>query len=84
MGIGTQGGSADINVADSVIYSNIDGRDAMFMGSLDKETKPVITNTTVTSMIKTAIMTNPPEDVKSIYFLNGTYNFDGDGVATPY
>ena len=83
MGIGTQGGSADINIADSVIYSNIDGRDAMFIGSLDKETKPVITNTTVTSMIKTAIMTNPPEDVRSVYFLNGTYTFDGDGVATP-
>ena len=36
-----------------------------------------------TSMIKTAIMTNPPEDVRSVYFLNGTYTFDGDGVATP-
>ncbi len=83
MGIGTQGGSADINIADSVIYSNIDGRDAMFIGSLDKDSKPVITNTTVTSMINTAIMTNPPEDVRSVYFLNGTYTFDGDGVATP-
>ena len=81
--IGSQGGNADIKIIDSLIYSNIDGRDAMFMGNMERTCEPVVINTTISSIMKTAMMRNPPEDISTLAFLNGMFTFDDTGVLHP-
>ena len=62
---------------------NIDGRDAMFMGNMERTCEPVVINTTISSIMKTAMMRNPPEDISTLAFLNGMFTFDDTGVLHP-
>ena len=82
-GIGSQEGSADIKIANTMYYSNIDGRDAMFIGSFDMKSKPDITNTTINSTLKSAWVKGPEQAVNNVFFLNGTYMFDENGDFVP-
>lgn len=81
--IGSHDGNADITIRNSEINSSVDGRDAVFVGNLNLDAKPVVTNTEIVSAVKTAMMTNPPEDIKTLNFLNGSYKYDSEGNLNP-
>ena len=78
-GIGSHDGSADIVIANTMYYSNIDGRDALFIGSFDQKSKPDIRSTTINSTLKSALVRGPEQAVNNIFFLNGTYLFNDTG-----
>ena len=78
-GIGSLDGSANIKIATTMYYSNIDGRDAMFIGSFDMKNKPDITSTTINSTLKSALVRGPEQAVNNVFFLNGTYLFNDKG-----
>lgn len=82
-GIGSQEGTADIVMDNSMLYSNIDGRDAMVIGNFDMNSKPAITSSTINSTLQSALVTGPEQAVNNIYFLNGTYIFDENGEFRP-
>ena len=55
----------------------------MFMGNMERTCEPVVINTTISSVMKTAMMRNPPEDISTLAFLNGMFTFDDTGVLHP-
>ena len=82
-GIGSHEGTADIKMVNSMLYSNIDGRDAMVIGNFDQSSKPDIRNTTINSTLQSAWVRGPEQAVNNIFFINGTYLFDDDGGFRP-
>ena len=82
-GIGSHEGTADIKMVNSMLYSNIDGRDAMVIGNFDQSSKPDIRNTTINSTLQSAWVRGPEQAVNNIFFINGTYLFDDNGGFRP-
>ena len=82
-GIGSHDGKADITIANTMYYSNIDGRDALFIGNFDMSSKPDIRSTTINSTLKSALVRGPEQAVNNIFFLNGTYLFNDNGDFIP-
>lgn len=82
-GIGAHEGHANISIKNTILYSNIDGRDAMFIGNFDNDSKPDIRNTTINSTLKSAWVRGPEQAVNNVFFLNGTYLFNENGEFRP-
>ena len=79
IGVGSQTGHSYIEITDSHISSNIEGKNAMFIGNFAFDDKPVIKDSTIDAVTKSALIASNPERVRDINFLNGSVAFDSSG-----
>ncbi|MBP5181358.1 MAG: EAL domain-containing protein [Clostridiales bacterium] len=80
VGIGSIDGTVDININNVELDCSIEGKSAMVLGDFAYKSQPVIRSSKFVSSLRTELLMDQETDPRRINFVNGSVEFNEDGV----